>query len=301
MATFKAFRTIALLAVLLGAGRALAAGNPDFDAIAWTPLSCDSATLTAGTSPGSVNFVGDATYPAAYYAMDSSYVYFRYRMDRDPSGPGGFDQFTWTALMQVPSGNPFQYQYQLSLEGGTDEIQVWANTVAMDIDFSPLFHDDSEVELFAQQYDLSNGTTVNTTPLARQLPTGDGSNFGNNPDYFIDFAFPVQVLIAQGVISSASDLAGSSFFPATSTNGNNYNKGHLNCPFLPTTDASIEKAVAPLIIPANAMTPVGYAIAVKNDGPVNAKGIVVNDIALASYLGNVSVDVSANDGSVRCV
>src|SRR5262249_32083313 len=97
---------------------------------------------------------------------------------------------------------------------------------------------------------------------------------------------------------SQSELLESSFFPATSTNGNNYNKGYLNCPFLPTTDASIEKAVSPLIIPANAMTPVGYAIAVKNDGPVTAKGVVVNDIALASYLRNVSVDGSANDASI---
>ena len=298
MATFKAFRTIALLAVLLGAGRALAAGNPDFDAIAWTPLGCDTPVLTADTSPGSVNFVGDATYPAAYYAIDANYLYFRYRMDRDPAGPGGFDSFTWTALMQVPSGNPFQYQYQLSLEGSGDNIEIWANTTAMDIDFSPLFHDDSEVKLYSQKYNLSNATTVNTTPLARRLPTGDGSNFGKDADYFIDLAFPVQALIATGAIADASDLAGSSFFPATSTNSNNYNKGHLNCPFLPTTDASIEKAVSPLIIPANAMTPVGYAIAVKNDGPVAAKGVVVDDIALASYLGNVTVDVSADDAGI---
>jgi hypothetical protein len=46
------------------------------------------------------------------------------------------------------------------------------------------------------------------------------------------------------------------------------------------------------------MTPVGYAIAVQNDGPVPAKGVIIEDIALASYLGNLSVDVSANEPSV---
>jgi len=202
VATFKAFRTIALLAVLLGAGRALAAGNPDFDAVPWIALGCNNADLITHTSPGSVDFVGDATYPAAYYAMDTNYVYFRYRVDRNPGGPGGFDQFTWTALMQVPSGNAFQYQYQLSLEGGTDEIQVWANTVAMDIDFSPLFHDDAEVKLFSQGYSFTSGSTVNTTPLARSLLTGDGSSFDHGPDYFVEFAIPVSVLMAQGAIST---------------------------------------------------------------------------------------------------
>jgi hypothetical protein len=56
--------------------------------------------------------------------------------------------------MQVPSGNAFQYQYQLSLNGKTDTIEVWQNTIAMDIDFSPLFHDDAEVKLFSQGYSL---------------------------------------------------------------------------------------------------------------------------------------------------
>src|SRR5437763_920805 len=106
-----ALRLVALLGAFLAAGRAMAAGNPDFDAVTWVPLTCDASPMVTHASPGAVDFVGDASYPAAYFAHDATYLYFRYRMDANPSGPGGFAQYSWTALMQVPSGNPFQYQY----------------------------------------------------------------------------------------------------------------------------------------------------------------------------------------------
>jgi len=200
--------------------------------------------------------------------------------------------------MQVPSGNAFQYQYQLSLNGKTDTIEVWQNTVAMDIDFSPLFHDDAEVKLFSQGYAFTSGSTVNTTPLARSLLTGDGSSFDHGPDYFIEFAIPVSVLIAQGAISTAADLDHVLFFPATATDGNNYNKGHLNCPFLPVTELAIDKSVAPSTVPPNAQTAVTYTIAVRNAGNAIAKGVVIDDPALPAYLSNVQVSVSSDDASV---
>jgi len=245
----SALRLVALLGALLAAGSAVAAGNPDFDAVTWVPLTCDASPMISHASPSSVDFVGDTTYPAAYFAHDASYLYFRYRMDGNPSGPGGFSQSSWTALMQVPSGNAFQYQYQLSLNGDGDTIEVWHNTVAQDIDFSMTFHDDAEVKLFSQGYTFSNGSTANTTPLARSLPTGDGSHFGHSTDYFIDFAFPVSVLMSNGVISGAADLDNSLFFPATSTNPSNYNKGFFNCPFLPQSHVTVDKTATPAAAP----------------------------------------------------
>jgi uncharacterized repeat protein (TIGR01451 family) len=276
------------LGLLVAAGAARAQASPDFDAVAWRPIGCPAADLTADTSPSAVNFVGNATFPASYYAFDADYLYFRYRMDGDPSGPGGFAQYSWTALMQVPSGDPFQYQYQLSMEGQNDNVEIWANTVASDIDFSPQFQDDSEVRLFSQPY----GT------LARHLVAGDGSSFGNDPDYFVEFAFPVATLLANGVIADPAELAGSFFFPATSTNPNNYNKGHLNCSFLPTTDLAIDKTVGPSLVLANTATPLVYTVAVMNVGTAEAKGVVIEDIPLPAWMTNVSVVVASDDPSV---
>ena len=54
--------------------------------------------------------------------------------------------------------------YQAAIEVEGDTIEVWHNTVASDIDFSPLFHDDAEVKLFSQKFDLVSGSTVNSSP-----------------------------------------------------------------------------------------------------------------------------------------
>jgi hypothetical protein len=282
-------QTLGLIA-LLSAARTADAQAPDFDSVPWLPLGCAAGDAAGNVSPSAVDLVGDATHLAAYYAHDTSYLYFRYRVDGNPGGTNSFDQYSWTALMQVPSGNPYQYQYELSLNGKSDTIEVWANTNASNITFSPLFSDSAETKLFSQP--------VLTLPLARHLVASDGSTFGGGPDYFVDFAIPVNALVAQGVIATPADLDGSLFFPATSTNPNNFNKGHLDCPFGPGTALAIDKSVSPTVVPANATTPLAYTIAVRNDGPFLARGLVIQDPVLPGYLAGASVEVSADDPSV---
>jgi hypothetical protein len=265
---------------------AAAQAAPDFDAVSWTAIACDNPDLIAETSPSSVDFVGNAMSSPAFYAFDADYLYFRYRMDGDPGSSSGFDQYSWTALMQVPAGNAFQYQYQLSLNGKDDTIEIWANTVAQDIDFSPTFHDDAEVPLFVQNYGN----------LARRLVAD--TSFGGGPDYFVDFAFPVSVLVSEGVIEGASDLASSFFFPATSTNPSNYNKGYLNCSFLPESALAITKEAVPATsLPAYTTTEAGFVVNVTHVGTL-AKGITIDDPALPTFLGNVSVSATSDDPSV---
>jgi hypothetical protein len=181
-------------------GRAQA---PDFDAPPGRRSRATPAIRPGDESPSAVDLVGDAAHPAAFIAHDASYLYFRYRVDGDPAGSGGFASYAWNALMQVPSGNPFQYQYELSLDGKNDTIQIWANTSASDIDFSPLFNDPSDAQLFS----------TSASPLARHLAVNDGSSFGGNTDYFVDFAVPLASLVDEGVIASAADLDAALFFP----------------------------------------------------------------------------------------
>ena len=60
------------------------AAGPDFNAVTWLPLGCDSPDLISSASPAAVSFVGDQTNLPAFYAYDSNYLYSRYRMDADP-------------------------------------------------------------------------------------------------------------------------------------------------------------------------------------------------------------------------
>src|SRR5437870_4329251 len=93
--------------IVLGASAAGAAGDPDFGAVRWVALDCAPGGDPAGDeSPSSADLVGDPSHPATYYAYDATYLYFRYRLDSDPTSKGGFVENIWSALMQVPSGNP---------------------------------------------------------------------------------------------------------------------------------------------------------------------------------------------------
>jgi uncharacterized repeat protein (TIGR01451 family) len=282
------------LALTLGAALAAVAPSamaqtPDFDAVAWQPLGAGVAEPAGDESPSAVDLVGDAAHAPAFSAHDATFLYLRYRVDGDPTGSGGFQSYAWNTLAQVPSGNPFQYQYEFSVNGKSDTVEIWANTSAMDIDFSPLFNDPAEVQLFSQ--------AAGTGPLARHVVASD-STFGGNADYFVDAAFPVATLVAKGVIATAADLDATLFFPATATNANNFNKGYLNAPFSPGAVLAIDKTVAPTVVPAGSVTPVTYTIAVHNDGPAHARGVVVTDPSLPSYLSGTTVGVAADDASV---
>jgi len=294
--------------VVLGATAAGAAGDPDFGAVRWAALDCAPGGDPAGDeSPSSADLVGDASHPAAYYAYDAKYLYFRYRLDSDPTSKGGFVENIWSALMQVPSGNPRQYQYEIAVNGKSDSLELWANTSAKDLSFSPNFNDGAEVRVFAQGVNAANGSTVNATPLVRAVPTGDGSAFGGTPDYFLDFAMPINVLVANGVIADAGDLASSLFAPATSSNVNSFNKDHFDCgflggaAFLPSGTLSIDATLTPGSTTANVTTPGVYAITVHNDGPAPVKGVVIDGTALPRYVGNVSAVVSSDQATVDSV
>src|SRR5262249_43031054 len=260
------------------------AAGPNFDAVTWQPLGCDSPDMIVGASPSAVSFAGDQTNLPAFYAYDANYLYFRYRMDSDPrQGGSGFQQFVWTALMQVPSGKRSQSQYHPSLNGKANPttVEIWQNTVASNTR-SPHFQDDAEVKLSPPPFGS----------LARAVPAG--TSFNGNADWFVDFAFPVQTMIANGVISSAADLGQSFFFPATSTNPNNYSKSYLNGPSQPYTPLTIQKSVAPAAASANALTPVVYTIEVTNPmGP--AVGVVIQDPTLPAFFNTVAASATSDD------
>jgi hypothetical protein len=291
-------------ALVLSWAMVASAAVPVFGGSGSLPLLCEGSGEPANDSaPGALDLVGSTTFPPVSVNHDGHFLYFRYRVDGNPAGPDGFDQSSWVALIQVPDGNPFQYQYVVSLNGkgsnddfgnSGDTVELWANTTAMDIDFSPIFQDTAEVRLFAQKFDYVSLATVNEAPLARSGATGDGSAFGGSADYFVDFAIPVSVLLEKGVVSSFEDLDDLLFFPATSTNSNNYNKDMLNgCTFLPSTSLTVDKIATPEAIPANAATAVSYDIVVTNSGQRTGRGLVVEDADAGTILSDVQVIAGA--------
>jgi hypothetical protein len=296
------FILVACAFVFLPLGRAATAqaAHPDFDAVIWAPLGCAASPLTAAEPRTDVDLVGDVTFPAVYAGQDPTFLFFRYRVDGDPSGPRGFaSNSAWTMIVQSPAGSPFQYQYQLALNGagqGGDTIEIWANTTADDLAFTPAFTDQPESRIFSQVHDLPGSWS--TTPLARLLPAADGSNFGGHPDWFIDLAFPIGVLVEQGVVSSPTEVGKLLYFPATATHPDRHNRDNLNCRFLPLTTLVVSATITPNSVPANATTAVRHTFAARNSGPLAARGLVLTDAGLPSFVTAPTVRVSADDPGI---
>jgi uncharacterized repeat protein (TIGR01451 family) len=209
-----------------------------------------------------------------------------------------------------PNGDPFKYQYLLSLNGvGSDDqfgntggikgdtIEVWSNNqgTAQDIDFSPLFNDPAETALYIQKYDFLVGGT-NTGPLAR-IVTAAGSSFGADAVLLRGDRIPDLGPLEQRRDHNVSQLASLRYFLATSANANNYNKDS-ECQFVPNTTLAITKSVTPTSVPVNGTTPIDYTITVTNTGTSNATGVTIDDPALPAYVTGIAVAVSSSSMSV---
>ncbi|MFP3392647.1 carboxypeptidase regulatory-like domain-containing protein [Brevibacillus sp. SIMBA_040] len=170
-------------------------------------------------SPGSVDLVGNATFPGAYLAYDGTYLYFRLRVNEDPrnSQKNGFQNFAWGFLINT-NGVAGTYQWMLGVQGLRNRIALIQNTIV-------------EFNSWTDQAEGTNGSGAPNWQLpiinfdtARVRLTNDGSNFSGNPDYFIDCVVPAAAFFSTLSVTSLTSLR---FLPFTSTNDNNYNKDSL--------------------------------------------------------------------------
>ena len=276
-------------------------------------------------SPDIIDIVGDHTggnsfWSAATFhdASNTGYLYFALRLNEDPrKNNGTFAEQAWVALLQVPSGSDFQYQWLLNLSGNQEEVQIWENTTASDIDFVPLFNDPAEGVANNPSCNQGGndpnwcgdwtagaglGPTAPNDPynmngaLAR-VETASSSIDGSQ-DYLLFWAAPIAQMITLGIISDHSDLNATLFYLATSSNDNNYNKDHLNCPFGPSQSVlDITKNAAPTTIQQGTTNTVTFSINVTNtSSTVAAEGVVIEDHDFGSCF-----DFDATDVTVTCL
>jgi len=317
----KAMRLMVLLIVVVSTfvlpyQKVTAASIED---IAWRPLDCGAGDPFEDENPDAVDLVGDTAngFYSAYYAYDETYLYLRHRVNGNASGTDGFSQYAWTMLLNVPSGSAYEYQYMVSLNGNNspgydaDTVELWTNTLRDPIDWTPIFRDYGETNLWKVVY-------TNSGPFGGKLASTEpaGSTLGNYADYFVSWAIPVDTLISNGVITTWTDLEKVLFFPATATDPNQYNKDYLNCPFLPRAELTIQKSVTPEIIYTAPIvgTPlpwdVTYTFVVGNAGTTAAIGVVLEDLFEAFELApelsclkikDIDTTIGANSGPVTIV
>ena len=162
-------------------------------------------------SPSSTDIVGNATFPAAYFAYDGANVYFRLRLNTDPrtNQLSGFRNFSWGVLIRTTSPPGF-YDYMFNVNGLNSTVNIWQNTAQI---FNS-WNDPAEVLVVSQPISNFN--------FARVLPAN--SSFGGNPDFFLDWFLPATTFFNAIGISPTTQIS-TIFY--SSANANNYNKDSL--------------------------------------------------------------------------
>lgn len=259
-------------------------------------------------NPGSVDMVGNATFPVAFLAYDGTTLYFRMRVNEDPrnSQKTGFQNFAWGYLINT-TGVAGTYQWMLGVQGLRNRIALTQNTIVQ----------------FNSWNDPAEGTNGSGAPnwqapiinfdTARVRLTNDGSNFSGNPDYFIDLVMPAATFFSTIGVTSLTSLR---FLPFTSTNDNNYNKDSLrvsegfsfenslsNTTTVAAGDVRARLAIdkqltaGPTVVTTGQLSQWTGSISVTNTGKSQATTVVVNDLIELDQVTAFTVNATSN-GSV---
>ncbi len=157
----------------------------------WAIVSQNGAPLTdpVGDSAGSRDIVGDVTNPAAYVYSDATYLYFRLRLNEDPSTGMQLRPFGWGVLFET-DGNLNDYE-ALSLVDGIRNPEV---VTLQENTMQGMIGDPSDrAETVISTYSAStNSRVVEATGVYL-------STFDMNPDYFLDWAIAWADLATVGI------------------------------------------------------------------------------------------------------
>jgi len=150
--------------------------------------------------PDERDLVGDQGNPAGMTAVDAQFLYFRMRLDKDPSPGGTFMPFAWGFELDL-DGDLRTYEISIivdSIGGSATNVAVFRNQTTQTQN-SP-----------ADPGDNPPVATFPATTHARSIAAG--SNFGMNPDFWLEIAVPFSTLMPLGLtrISRFYTWAGSS-------------------------------------------------------------------------------------------
>lgn len=143
----------------------------------------DADDMVDYNAPSYLDLVGDATarLPVGYWFADDTDLYFRVRLDGDPSGDDFFvNEGSWVILMDLDGDlDNYEYSFAFASTGDAASLIVFSNA-------SRSGGADDPAENILWTTDYSDAADAPST--ARLLSAG--SNMSLNPDYFLDITVP---------------------------------------------------------------------------------------------------------------
>ena len=197
ISTRRPARTCIASLMCLTLAAAAWAGGPDFGSVNWSPLGCDRPDMVSASSPAAASFAGDSANPPALLRLRRRLPLFPVpdgcqSLERrrvcpvfvDGARAGGVGQ---SIPVPVPALAERQERHHRDLaeHGGLRRVLL-----------SALPRQRRGRALLCP---LHHGLARAIVPAA--------TSFNGQPDWFVDFAFPVSTLVAKGVIVSAGDLS----------------------------------------------------------------------------------------------
>lgn len=186
----KTTGTLSLAALLTAAAGAAAHAQdfpPDGD---WEEFHCGDAAMfdEVGDEPGAVDerdLVGDEVDPAGFHYADPDWAYLRLRLDADPAETNGdLRDFAWGFEFDVDDDGA-SYEVLVLASGFDQTVSVFSND-AVTLDNDP--SDPADLPPVAVYTWQEAGRTA-----------AAASDFGGDPDFYLDMAIPWDDLEAVGL------------------------------------------------------------------------------------------------------
>jgi len=212
-----------------------------FSGIDWETPSCnyDPEGDISGAGLDHIDLVGDDTCPAAFYAFDENYAYFRVQVVASPFKVNGtLENHSWVAVMDFMAIDGYDYMIGLTGQNPNERVAIHRNG------------DSGRQVPF-----LMNPTNTDSADdeLQSYMPVGDYSEAivsECDVDYwFVSWAVPMDDLIgciadndpslgvsSLGDLNDAVESGELMLYFGTSADHNNYNKDVLICYGCPTVE-----------------------------------------------------------------
>ncbi len=186
----RGLSAVALLAGALAPGAARAYTFPDdADWIAVLQAGESIADVHGDGATNGREIVGDTTDAAISIANDGTNFFVRIRVDDDPTGPGGLNQYGWGLILDT-DGEFTAYEYVLLTNGIAEQIEFAENTTPGTTG-DPADTAETPVVGTPIAHDWTSDVNVRVVDA--------DTTFDDDPDYFIDFGLPLSLLVKEGL------------------------------------------------------------------------------------------------------